>query len=76
MATLAEQWEQRGEERGIQKGIQKGIQDALGVKFGETGLDLFQEIQKIRETDRLRDILKAVWMAPSLSEFKKELESL
>jgi hypothetical protein len=72
MATLAEQWERRGEERGIQK----TIQDGLSVKFGEAGLPLLQEIRKVRDTDRLRDILKAVWMAPSIEDFQKKLESL
>ena len=72
MATLAEQWEQRGEERGIQK----TIQDGLSIKFGEAGLPFLQEIQKIRDTDRLRDILKAVWMAPSIEDFKNKFEFL
>ena len=80
MATLAEQWERKGEERGIRTGIQtgfqKGIQDGLSVKFGETGLDLIREIQKIRDTDRLREILKTVWLSPSLEDFKKKLDSL
>ena len=68
MATLAEQWEERG--------ILKGIQDGLSVRFGPSGLHCIPEIQKIRGVERLREVLKAVFLAPSLEDFQKKLQSL
>lgn len=79
MATLVERWlaqgRQEGRQEGIAEGIQLGrqeerrhgllstIQMGLDIKFGDEGLRLYQEIQKIQEMDVLqaiRDKIKAV----------------
>lgn len=66
MATLAEQWEARG--------IQKAIQDALEAKFGSEGLAIMPRIREIKDSDRLREILKMAWTASSLEEFQDQIQ--
>ena len=81
MATLAEQWEERGIRKGIQQGVQQGvrnglreaIREGLGSKFGEAGLALAPEIDSIKDPDRLRALLKIAWRVSSLEEFCRKL---
>jgi predicted transposase/invertase (TIGR01784 family) len=77
MATLAEQWEQRGEEKGIRKGklegIQEAIQEGLQLKFGDAGLDLMKQIKEIQDLERLRGLLKLTWTASRLEEFHHQI---
>ncbi|MFP4420296.1 MAG: hypothetical protein ACLFRG_07100 [Desulfococcaceae bacterium] len=86
MATLAEQWEERGIRKGIQQGRQEGkregkqeafqelISDGLDAKFGEAGLSLMPHIQKIQDLERLRALLKRMWTTTDLEEFRKQIQ--
>ncbi|MFP4309612.1 MAG: Rpn family recombination-promoting nuclease/putative transposase [Desulfococcaceae bacterium] len=101
MATLAEQWEERGLQKGIrigkqegiregkqegiregkqegiregkQEGIREAIRDGLEAKFGDAGTALMTEIRDIDEPERLRSLLKRMWTASSLEEFRERL---
>jgi hypothetical protein len=82
MATLAEQWEERGLQKGIQKGktegacesLQNAIQDGLEAKFGSEGLAVMPRIREIKDSGRLRQILKMAWTASSLKEFQDHIQ--
>lgn len=88
MATLAEQWEERGIQKGILQGRQEGkregkqeaiqelIRDGLDVKFGEAGLSLMPHIQKIQDPERLRALLKRMWTTTDLEEFRKQIQEV
>ena len=70
------QGKQEGLQEGIQKGIQRGRQEGflfaircmLEMRFGDEGLLLYPEIEKINDVDLLEAIADAVRVAEDLSE--------
>jgi len=77
MATLAEEWIEEGIQQGIQKGIQQGLREGIAalieVKFGERGLKLVFEIERIEDASRLRQIREAIKEGEEIQELEKML---
>ncbi|MFP4031189.1 MAG: hypothetical protein ACLFTV_06475, partial [Desulfococcaceae bacterium] len=62
-----------GKQEGIREAIREAIRDGLEAKFGEAGIALMGEIRDIDEPERLRSLLKRMWTASSLEEFRERL---
>ena len=71
--TLAEKVRNEGIEQGIQQGLLEGITALIEIKFGESGLKLLPELQKIRNADRLREIKDAIRVVLDVREVEKML---
>ncbi|MDF5719099.1 MAG: Rpn family recombination-promoting nuclease/putative transposase [Rhizonema sp. PD37] len=86
MAVLRESpWyqeiEQRGVERGLRMGEERGrreeilsnIEMSLEVKFGSNGLELMSQIMLIADLERLKEILRSVVVANTITELRNVL---
>jgi predicted transposase YdaD len=58
--VIKEEGRQQGVQQGVQQGLLEGIEALLEIKFGEQGLHLLSDIEKILDTDRLRQIKEAI----------------
>jgi len=70
MANLAEIWMERGERKGLQENIKTGLE----TKFNQVSDKLFSTIQNIKETDKLKEILKALFVINDADEFKQFIQ--
>ena len=70
MANLAEIWMARGEIKGLQENIKTGLE----MKFNQISDKLFSTIQNIKETDKLKEILKALFVINDADEFKQFIQ--
>jgi hypothetical protein len=71
-----EQGIEKGIEQGIEKGITQGIELTLENKFGVEALKELPLIQKIKNVETLRSILKIAISAQSLEEFRQIIRPL
>ena len=71
--TLAEKIKNEGIQQGIQQGLLEGIAALIEIKFGQSGLKLLPEIDKIANTDRLRQIKEVIKAAREVQELEKTL---
>jgi hypothetical protein len=75
MATLVERWLEQGRQEVRQEekrnGLLLGIQMGLDIKFGDEGLRLYQEIQKIQEMDILQAICDKIKPVSALGELRR-----
>lgn len=71
---------QKGRREGRQEGLREGLLEAielgLSIKFGEDGLQLMPEVQKIEDIALLRKVKTAVRDAKRLSTIAKLLEKI
>ena len=90
MPSLAERWykqgvqeglqkgKQQGMEEGVQKGIREGLYEAieleLKLKFGKGVKKLLNKIRQIEDIEQLKEILKLVAKADSITEIEKALK--
>lgn len=72
MATLAEQWKQEG----LLEGLLAAIEEGLTVNFGESGLRLLPEIRQVKDSEKLRDLLRYAWRGDDLSSLREKLSNL
>ena len=79
MPSLAEIWMERGEQKGREIGKEIGrlnelyenIKIGLEMKFQKISKKLFLKIQKITETNKLKEIQKALYVINDADEFKR-----
>ena len=79
MATLAERWLEQGRQEGRKEGRQEEkrngllstIEMGLDIKFGDEGMRLYQEIQKIQEMDVLQAIRDKIKAVSALGELRR-----
>ncbi len=66
---------QKGRFEGLQEGVRKGLRQAISLglemKFGEDGLRLMPEIERIDDLDTLQAIYNALRTAQSLGEIRR-----
>ena len=77
MATLAEQYEQRGIEKGMEMGVEaihSGIKMGLQTKFGKAGLDLMDDVRKIKDIKKLESLLEDLWIVGNVDQFREEIQ--
>ena len=56
---------------GHRKGLQEGIRTSLDIKFGEAGLALMPEIERIDEPEQLQIVLRAIKDARTPDDLRK-----
>ena len=71
MATLVERWLEQGRQEERRNGLLSTIQMGLDIKFGDEGLRLYQEIQKIQEIDVLQAIRDKIKAVSALGELRR-----
>ena len=75
MATLVERWIEQGRQEVRQEekrnGLLSTIQMGLDIKFGDEGLRVFEEIQKIQEMDVLQAIRDKIKAVSALGELRR-----
>ena len=71
MATLVERWIEQGRQEEKRNGLLSTIQMGLDIKFGDEGLSLFEEIQKIQEMDVLQAIRDKIKAVSALGELRR-----
>jgi hypothetical protein len=71
MPSLAEIWMERGEQSGRLNELYESIKMGLEVKFKQVSEKLFLTIQKITETNKLKEIQKALYVINDADEFKR-----
>lgn len=74
MATLAEQYKQRGLEKGIEA-IHSGIKMGLRTKFGKEGLGLMDDVRKIKDINKLESLLEDLWIVGTVDEFREKIQA-
>ncbi|MFP4419856.1 MAG: Rpn family recombination-promoting nuclease/putative transposase [Desulfococcaceae bacterium] len=67
MATLAEQWIQKGQTQTLLE----MIEDGLNAKFGGSGLQLMPEVRKVSDQASLRKIVNSLWNVQDLEQFRQ-----
>lgn len=70
MANLAEIWMERGKITELQENIKTGLE----MKFNQISEKLFLTIQNIKEIDKLKEILKALFVMNDADEFKRFIQ--
>jgi hypothetical protein len=70
MPSLAEIWMERGKERELYESIKVGLE----AKFRQVSEKLFLTIQKITETNKLKEIQKALYVINDADEFKRFIQ--
>ena len=79
MATLVEKLLEQGRQEVRQEekrnGLLLGIQIGLDIKFGDEGMSLYQEIQKIQEMDILQAICDKIKAVSALAELRRIYQS-
>jgi hypothetical protein len=67
-----------GKEEGKQEGLAEGLHEAIAIslehRFGTPGLELLPQIREIHSAERLRDLLRRLQTARSLTAFRAALE--
>ncbi len=71
MATLAERWMEQGRQEERRNGLLSTIEMGLDIKFGDEGMRLYQEIQKIQEMDVLQAIRDKIKSVSALDELRR-----
>jgi predicted transposase YdaD len=71
--TLAQKIKDEGIQQGIQQGLREGIAALLEIKFGDRGLKLLAEIDKISDPARLRQIKDVIKVSQEIQEIEKML---
>jgi hypothetical protein len=61
---------------GIKKGIKQGIELGLELKFGNEGLLVMPEINKIEDINVLKAVQSGIWTAKTLDELRKIYQSI
>jgi hypothetical protein len=71
---------QKGLQKGLQEGLQKGLQEAilsiLEFRFGDEGRRYKEELEGIKEIERLRVLKRAVLEVNDLKAFEEILTKL
>ena len=62
-----------GEERGRREEILSNIEMSLEVKFGSNGLELMPQIMPIADLERLKEILRSIVVANTITEMRNVL---
>jgi predicted transposase/invertase (TIGR01784 family) len=68
---LRKEGRKEGHEEGIKEGMIMGIETALELKYGKTALGLMEEIKKIKEINKLEEIMSFVREKDNFNEFKE-----
>ena len=68
--NLAEIWMERGKVTELQENIKTGLE----MKFNQISDKLFLLIQNVKETDKLKEILKALFVINDADEFKRFIQ--
>jgi len=71
--SLAEKIKDEGIQQGIQQGLLEGIAALLEIEFGERGLNLLPEVEKIDDPGRLRQIKDIIRISQGIQEVEKIL---
>jgi hypothetical protein len=64
------------ERMGIKKGLKQGIELGLEIKFGNEGLLVMPEINKIEDLDVLKAVQSGIWTAKTLDVLRKIYQSV
>jgi hypothetical protein len=56
---------------GRKRGLLEGIKSSLDIKFGDAGLALMPEIERIEEPEQLQVVLRAIKGASSVEELRR-----
>jgi len=75
--TLAQKIKDEGVQQGIQQGIQQGLIEGIAalleIKFGDRGLNMLPEVEKIADPERLRQIKDIIRKTQGIQNLEKIL---
>ena len=66
--------ERIGIKKGIEIGVREMLQETLRIKFGEVPEDIMTGIEKINDSNRIKELLKIAMTTDSLEEFAINLK--
>jgi hypothetical protein len=65
-----EKGREEGHEKGREEGLRAGIRIGLKLRFGEAGLGLLADVDRVQGTDRLHSLLDAIEQVAGIEEFR------
>lgn len=74
VATLVEQWLQRGREEGLETGLHVGLRALVEFRFQADGLALMPAIEAIDDPERLEALLRRIPQMDGLDELRQLLD--